>query len=102
MRLWVDADRPAPRGFDKWVKTAWDAIDELSSGKYEYVSLNYNLGNMKDNGDGYMIACWMEKQTIDKKLPRRIGWNCHSLDGHGKKMISSALRHADAIWDKLI
>lgn len=101
MRLWVDATRPAPKGFATWAKTAWEAIDALKTGKYNYISLDYNLGNMKDNGDGYMVACWIERQAIERKMERMI-WNCHAYDNHGRNMIESALNSANAVWDKFI
>jgi len=101
MKIWVDGHTPPPNGF-KWTRTSWEAIEMLRKGRCIYISLDYHLGNVQDCGDGYMVACWIETQTVNRKLKERIDWHCHCKSVVGKKIIESALRNADAVWNKLI
>lgn len=101
MKIWLDGRLPPPKGF-KWIKTSWEAIELLKTGKCEYISLDYDLGNLRVCGDGYMVACWIEGQVVSRKMKKRVMWECHTRSIIGKRIIESALRHADAVWDNFI
>lgn len=101
MRLWIDGKRKPPATYDTWAKTSWEAIEFIKNNKVSMVSMDYDLGNKSDTGDGYIVACWIEKQAVEKKL-QRIQWNCHSFNIVGRKMIESVLKNAEAAWNNLL
>ena len=70
MRLWVDGKRKPPVTYDTWAKTAWEAIQLIQQNKVSAVSMDYDLVNKSDTGDGYILACWIEKQAVEKKLQK--------------------------------
>lgn len=79
MRLWVDDQRsprdwlPHIRWFRErdpgelddwlWVKTAQEAITHLESEDVVEVSLDHDLGDPDEFGDGYMVAVWIEERV---------------------------------------
>lgn len=43
MKLWLDDSRKPPWGYDKWAKTAAEAIEILEGGEVDHVSLDHDL-----------------------------------------------------------
>lgn len=85
MRIWLDDERPMPEeGFDLHVKTAREAIEQLKTGKVEFISFDHDLGP-EEAGTGYDVASWIEEQAFNCNL-NRIDWEIHSaaLSGANK------------------
>jgi len=63
VKLWVDDIREAPDG---WIRTrsAWAAIEILSSGGVMELSLDHDLGPEKEVGTGYTILNWIEERVV--------------------------------------
>lgn len=59
MRIWLDDERPAPRG---WVACRWphEVIAMLERGGVEAVSLDHDLGD-DSRGTGYEVLAWIEE-----------------------------------------
>lgn len=96
MRVWLDDERPMPDGFDTHVKTAAEAVLLLQTGDVTFLSFDHDLGN-PDNGTGYQVASWVEKNAFEGRLPR-FEWAVHSANPVGARSMTAALRNADAYW----
>ena len=82
MRIWVDDIRDPKewlphiswfRGRDLnelsewiWIKTAQAAIALLDSENIVEASLDFDLGDLDEAGDGYMVATWVEEANAWK------------------------------------
>lgn len=95
MKLWLDDIRPAPEGWF-WVKTAWDAIEQLSRGGVTEVSLDHDLGD-DENGTGQFVATWIEAEAYHGRFAR-IGWRVHSANPIGAERMRMALERAEEYW----
>jgi hypothetical protein len=90
MKLWLDDERDptdpfiqsefGATGDEVWVKTASQAIDRLRNCKVTSISLDHDLG--PDAGDGYQVACWIEKNANNIG---RMNWYVHSMNPVGAK-----------------
>ena len=106
MRLWLD-DQRSPRewlphirwhrGRDPgeldewlWAKTSQQAVALLESEHIIEVSLDYDLGDVDQVGDGYMVAVWIEERvaTDDDYTPPVI--HVHSSNVAGRQRLEAA------------
>ena len=69
MNLWVDDLRTPPDGW-VWAKTSSGAIDALSLGEIERLSLDYELGG---NDNTCLVIRWMHENGV---WPREICVHC--------------------------
>ena len=60
MNLWVDRLQPPPDGW-VWAQSSSGAIDALSLGEIERLSLDYELGG---NDTTYLVVCWMRENRM--------------------------------------
>lgn len=62
MRVWLDDERLAPKG---WERCYWpaDVIALLASGVVAEVSLDHDLGD-DSHGTGYDVLLWIEREVI--------------------------------------
>jgi len=98
MKLWLDDERPMPEDFDLHVKTARGAIQVLEFSPYiDEVSLDHDLGDLDDCGDGYEVACWIEERAA-RGLLRQLKWSVHSANPAGASKMRAALESADRAW----
>ena len=97
LRVYLDDCRPKPEGFDIRVLTAQDAIDILIQCQVEHISLDHDLGNEMDVGNGYMVAKWIEEAAYLGKIPR-LTWAIHSQNSVGAASMRAALTNADRYW----
>jgi hypothetical protein len=105
LSVWLDDVRKCPDNFDIHVKTAKEAIDLLSSGQVEYISLDHDLNgdfNRPDNtleatGTGYDVAKWIEEHAYKGDLAP-ISYNIHSSNPAGRERMLQALMNADKFW----
>lgn len=99
MRVWLDDIRPVPPDFDKWVKTAEEAIDLLRTGEVTFISLDHDLlpGHYMesglDEGTGYQVATFIEHEVKMGRIPMP-GWACHSASLRGRQRIIMAMTEA--------
>jgi hypothetical protein len=99
MKLWLDDERPAPVGW-KHVKTAQDAIWELSWNRVEEISLDHDLGD-ETAGNGYIVACYIERYAREGSL-KPLRWSIHSANPIGRGRMLQALNNADKSWSERI
>ena len=116
MRLWVDDERNPSvwlphihwhRGRDPdelddwlWVKTAQEAIAHLESEDIVEVSLDHDLGDPDEVGDGYMVAVWIEERvaTDEDYIPPVI--HVHSSNVAGRQRLEAAVASIERIVAK--
>lgn len=93
LKVYLDDVRNTPQGFDTRVYTAWEAIDLLNSGNVDLISLDHDLGaNEKKVGNGYNVACHIEKMAYEgKKIPQVL---LHSANPVGVKAMRLAIMSA--------
>ena len=101
MKVWLDDIRnPASRFIQDmygaepdmiWVKTAEGAIDLISNGNVEFISLDHDLG-CKDSG--YDVARYIE-MAVQRKWIKMPKWRCHSDNPVGKDNIKRAMENAE-------
>lgn len=65
MRLWVDDERPAPRGWYH-ARTAEEAIFLLDAEKIEEISLDHDLGDRDHDPEwtGYTVLLHIESKVV--------------------------------------
>jgi hypothetical protein len=97
MKLWLDDKRPMPWPYTVHVKTASEAIAELEAGGVTHISLDHDLGDIQKTGNGYMVACWIEKAAYEGVL-ERLEWAVHSMNPIGAENMRRALQNADRFW----
>lgn len=97
INLWLDDVRPMREGFDLHVYTAQAAIAALETGTVEHISLDHDLGNEMDVGNGYMVAKYIEEAAYLGKIPR-LTWAIHSQNSVGAASMRAALTNADRYW----
>lgn len=61
MRVWLDDERPAPKG---WVSCRWpeEVIALLEQGEVRELSLDHDLGD--DERTGYDVVLWLEERVF--------------------------------------
>ena len=99
MKLWVDDERPAPKGWVR-VMSAKIAVIILAKGEVTELSLDHDLGKPDNRGNGYQVICWLEEVVLTGfylvaygKCPPTI--KCHSQNPVGKIRIEAAIRSID-------
>lgn len=97
MRVFLDDCRIAPADFDVTVKTAKEAIDLLKTGKVTHISLDHDLGDEKETGSGYEVACFIEEKAFDGSLCE-LTWAIHSANPVGRENMTRALNNAVRYW----
>jgi hypothetical protein len=98
IRVYLDDIRPTPEGFDLRVYTAQAAIAALETGTVEYISLDHDLGDEAEVGNGYMVAKWIEEAAYTRRIPKLV-WYIHSQNSVGVASMRMALNNADRYWD---
>lgn len=99
MKVFLDDKRPTPPEYDTRVETAQDAIACLKTGKVTEISLDHDLGDEPQVGNGYHVAQYIEQAAFFGKLPRVI-WHIHSDNAVGRQNMERALCNADRFWDQ--
>lgn len=95
-RLWLDDVRPAPEGFDVVCRTYEEAIEALSRGGIDFVSLDHDLGfdhysgTYADGKTGYDVACYIEGEVSAGRM-ECPGWTVHSMNPAGAARIRAVL-----------
>ena len=113
MRLWLDDLRDPkecvpsmgwvrgrdPNELDElvWVKTAPEAITLLETRHVVEMSLDFDLGDREEVGDGYMVVTWVEERvaTDDDYVPPVI--HVHSSNMAGRQRLELAVRSIERI-----
>lgn len=95
-RLWLDDERPMPKGFDLHVKTAREAIKKIREGGVSMVSLDHDLG--EGGGTGYEVAKYVEEAAFNGALmPMEI--RVHSANPVGRDNIRRCIDNAVKYWE---
>jgi len=97
MRLYLDDVRPTPEGYDLSVKTAWGAIAWIMSGKITHVSLDNDLGDDVECGQGRDVANWIEHAAYDGRIPR-MDIQIHSANPVARAAMEQAIAAANKWW----
>lgn len=84
MKLFLDDIRDTPDGWAR-AYTSQQAIDILSGGKVEVISLDHDLGD-SDPGNGYSVASWIEENAIANGFTPPV-IEIHSANPIGRKRI---------------
>lgn len=88
-----------PDYFDTAIKTAWECIALLQTGKVTDISLDHDLGcdHYVEPNNGYHVAKEIERLAYEGLIPRMNVW-VHTQNPVGRKDIWAALRNADKYW----
>lgn len=91
MKLWLDDERPAPKG---WLPIRWpqDMTVVLETNNVEEISLDHDLGD-DDTGTGYDVLLWIEEQVFTNPsfvLPKV---NIHTANPAARIRMEAALEH---------
>lgn len=97
MKIWVDDERPMPKGFDHHVKTSAEAIELLQRGNVTGISLDHDLGGVNECETGYFIAQFIEIAAHNGWIPK-LEWAIHTANPVGRRNMEAALRNADKYW----
>lgn len=94
MRIWLDDERLPPDGWT-WVRTV-DAVVSLilaeePFGGVEEISLDHDLGD-DDNGTGYDVLLWIERELHAGYLPHLPRLHVHSANPPARKRMEAAIR----------
>jgi hypothetical protein len=98
LRIWLDDKRPMPHGYDIHCTKARIVIELIMKGIVTKVSLDHDLGDEAEFGNGYMVAKCIEEQAYLRAIPR-IEWHIHSQNSVGVASMRQALQNADRYWD---
>ena len=86
MKVYLDDRRDAPEGWFR-VHTYEEAIEALKTGRVSHISLDNDLGTVRE---GYDVAKWIEQQVFETNFrPPRI-W-IHSANPVAAENIRAAL-----------
>ena len=98
MKIYLDDYRPCPPGWTL-AKTAPEAIELLKRGDVEEVSLDYDLGDYRDDlaYTGRAVAAFIARGAHDGTLPR-LTWHVHSNNADGCEIMRRMLDKADTFW----
>jgi len=87
--LWLDDVRD-PSNFGHpgavWVRNVDDALNLLTSQKWDLVSLDHDLGEGHDR-DGWVVAKALVEMALDKKITFGTALQCHSANPPGRSNI---------------
>lgn len=105
MRLWLDDERDpkdpsvqedfSSRKDDVWVKTAEEAIELLQTGKFDSISLDYDLGI--GYRPGIHVAHWILEQAKNHNF-KRIEWRAHTSSLTCFLQITEVMMKAEKVW----
>jgi hypothetical protein len=97
MKIWLDDERPMPKGFDKHCLTAEHAMVVINNNKDEidFISFDHDLG--ENRWTGYHLAKFIEGLAYSGEI-KRVGWAIHSANPVGRKNIADAMNNADKFW----
>jgi hypothetical protein len=95
----LDDYRQKPDDYDVHVKTAPDAIAALEKRTVTEISLDYDLGDYRDDlaFTGRAVAAWIARNARDGTLPR-IKCHVHSDNLRGRKIMLWILGEAERFW----
>jgi hypothetical protein len=96
IRLWLDDERPMPRGYNMHVRKAGLALEVIKKLKVIEVSFDHDLGGGPDGG---WLAIEIEK-LASGGLVESMQWHVHSANPPGKKRIEAAMQSAERFWRK--
>lgn len=97
-RLWLDDERPEPKGWDR-ARTAAHAVMLLASGTYEEVSLDHDLGP-EDAGTGYDVVCWLEKEAMTNGAFQAPIVHVHTDNASARGKMVQAARNIELVRQK--
>ena len=65
MKVWLDDERPAPRGWRR-CRTPEEAIALLQTGKVTEISLDHDLALLDGEREqtGYDVLLWLEREAV--------------------------------------
>lgn len=95
VRMWLDDERPMPKGFDVHVRTAEEAIKMLKTGVVYEASLDHDLGT--GSGTGYDVAKFIEEGAFQGSLMPMV-ISVHSANPVGVKNIRNCIKNANRFW----
>lgn len=99
MKIWLDDERPAPKGW-MWLKTSKDVLFFLRTYPklVEEISFDHDLG---EDDTSMIVARHIEEQAYhgQKKPPK---WNIHSANPVGSINLKICLQKADEYWETWI
>ncbi|MEA2581360.1 MAG: hypothetical protein QOE83_2252 [Actinomycetota bacterium] len=83
-----------------WVKTSHEAIALLDSENIVESSLDFDLGEAAENGDGYSVVAWIEERTAtdDDYVPPCL--HVHSSNLAGRSRLEAAVASIERIVAK--
>ena len=97
MKVYLDDERETPEG---WVRVYWpeEAIDLLSKGNVEEISLDHDLGD-DEHGTGYDVILWIEEQVITNSfVPPKM--YVHSANSSAREKMESGIRSINKYYEK--
>ena len=97
MRLWLDDLKPMPSDYDLSVETAQGAIGLLKENRVSHISLDHDLGDETIVGNGYHVACWIERHAHEGDLAP-LTWEVHTDNASAYPKMIKALENADKYW----
>ena len=98
MKVYLDDERETPEG---WVRVYWpeEAIDLLSKGNVEEISLDHDLGD-DEHGTGYDVILWIEEQVITNSfVPPKM--YVHSANSSAREKMESGIRSINKYYEKI-
>lgn len=100
MRIWLDDSRPMPEEFDSHVKTPWECIELLKTGKVETISLDNDFGlfNYVDPNEGRHVADFIEESARNGTLPEIPEIYIHTSDSEARRKMKLAVHNAYQHW----
>lgn len=95
IRVWLDddlVDRPAPPGWVH-VTTAWEAIELLGTGRVVEISLDNDLGDDQQFGQGKDVVHWLdEQQTAHGRILWPVeGVTLHTANPHARDQMKQTI-----------
>lgn len=101
LKVWLDDLRQMPSNFDRWAKTAQEAINMLKTNNVAFISLDHDLG--EHAGTGADVARWIEEHAFKYKNGDPDGlaplqWAIHSANPVGRQNMLMALNNANRFW----
>lgn len=98
MRIFLDDIREAPEGW-KHTDNATDTIVLLLMNDVSEISLDHDLGDEWQNGNGYEVLKWIEKQVfLNNYIPPKI--HIHTSNPAARIRMESALKKINDLAEK--
>ncbi len=79
------------------MKTASEAIAFLESGNVVEASLDHDLGDPDEVGDGYRVAVWIEEQAANDLSYEPPILHVHSSNVSGRRRLEAAIASIDRV-----